>query len=418
MIRDARLPFCATLGLLASILAAPAPALAKKAAARPAPAGGSATSPAAALVDSVARRYRSLERFRFEGQLHAWFRSDTSARATSVDAPFLYAAMRPSKLRNEMRNPYMSMLFVSDGDSLFIAAPALHQFTAQAAPAILAGGVPADDFRRSLDPMGALSLLNQNAASVTDAGSDTVRMADGVHACRRIEIAYPPDSTRPGVTVMPRVLWIDEAARIIARDSSTFSLMTPQMGHVTSVQDTRFTVARPDDGGPDSLYQFHAPPGSRRVAQLGAPGTEPPDHSGEPAAEFTLKTLDGKPVTLSKLRGQIVVLDFWATWCGPCRRWMPIVARYEKLLQGKGARFFAVNLREDGARVRNFLTESKLTIPVLLDPSGSTGAAYGADAIPLTVVVGRDGKIVRTLVGLHPEEDLRAALEKAGAKGL
>lgn len=140
---------------------------------------------------------------------------------------------------------------------------------------------------------------------------------------------------------------------------------------------------------------------------------------GKPAPDFSLASVNGQgKFSLASMKGKVVIVDFWATWCGPCRRWMPIVAKLEKETEGKGVKFFAVNLREPPATVRAYVREQKVEVPVLMDADGKVGTAYGARSIPLTVVVGRDGKIVRTLLGVHPEEDLRDALREAGVEGI
>jgi thiol-disulfide isomerase/thioredoxin len=143
-----------------------------------------------------------------------------------------------------------------------------------------------------------------------------------------------------------------------------------------------------------------------------------PEHEaleGQPATDFTLETLAGaKPVRLSELKGRVVLLDFWATWCGPCRRWLPIVAQASRDYAAKGLSVFAVNEREPESKVPAYLDQQKLDLPVLMDRSGNVGSTYHASSIPLTVVVGRDGNVLRILVGLHEKEDLEDVLHEAG----
>ena len=377
-----------------------------------------AVDDARALVDSVAARYLRLPHYRFEGVVNARATGSNLPGSQALEMPFRYAAVRPSRLHTEARNPTMPTRVVADGESLWISAPALRQYVVQRAPSF-APGAPLDPMTRSFD--GVLSMaagLGDGIAAARSLGRDTVRTSAGPVACRRIELTYAADSTRPGVRVLPRVVWIDEARSVVLRDSSTNEFTHSQFGEVRQVQETRFVVADLDGRPADSLFAFTPPADSRRVRRLGA--SNDPDDAGKPAAEFSLAVLDGKgrKVSLAAQKGKVVVLDFWATWCGPCRRWMPIVAKLEKETEGKGVKFFAVNLREPPATVRAYVREQKVEVPVLMDADGKVGTAYGARSIPLTVVVGRDGKIVRTLLGVHPEEDLRDALREAGVEGI
>jgi len=371
---------------------------------------------ARALVDSVAARYQRLAGYRFEGLMSARATGAGLPQAQSLDVPFRYAAARPSRLAAVVRNPMMPVEAVADGESLWVSAPGLKQYTGQRAPAF-GPDAKLDPQVRSFD--GALSMAASLAgyASARFTGRDTVVTAAGPVACRTVELTYAPDSTRPGARTLPRVLWIDEARALVLRDSSTTELTHSQYGEVRQVQETRYALA--ELAAPaNAFFRFAAPADAKRVRRLGP--SQGPDDEGKPAADFTLAVLDGKgrKESLKSYKGKVVVLDFWATWCGPCRRWMPIVAKLEKETESKGVKFFAVNLREPPATVRKYVTEQKVEVPVLMDSDGRVGTAYGARSIPLTVVIGRDGRIVRSLLGVHPEEDLRDALREAGVEGL
>jgi thiol-disulfide isomerase/thioredoxin len=333
---------------------------------------------------------------------------------------FRYAAIRPSKLHSDARNPYMPSKVVANGESLWVSAPTLGQYSVQKAPAFTPGTHPTDA-ARSFDPV--LMLANGLATDLQSArwlGADTVRTASGPVACRRVELTYTPDTTRSNAHVLPRVVWIDEARKVVLRDSNTTDMSHPKYGAVRQAQVVRYVVADLESAPPDSLFRFQPPADSKRVRRIGQSAANDRDDAGMPAAAFSLVLLDGngKKVSLAAHKGKVVVLDFWATWCGPCRRWMPIVAKLEKETAGKNVHFYAVNVRESAATVRAYVRDQKVAVPVLLDSDGMVGTAYGASSIPLTVVVGKDGKIVRTLVGVHPEEDLRDALREAGVEGI
>ncbi len=139
---------------------------------------------------------------------------------------------------------------------------------------------------------------------------------------------------------------------------------------------------------------------------------------GSAAPDLTLKLLDGSSTKLSDLKGKVVVLDFWATWCPPCRESLPNLARLstDQALAGRGLKVIAVNCREDAGTVRAFLANNKLNLSAALDSDGSAEDAYKVDGIPNTFVIGRDGTIQHSMVGFNgsdSEKELNDAVAKA-----
>jgi len=135
---------------------------------------------------------------------------------------------------------------------------------------------------------------------------------------------------------------------------------------------------------------------------------------GAPAPDFELESLDGKTVKLSELKGKPVFLDFWATWCGPCRRALPHTQAFSEKYKDK-AHILAVNVREDKEKVRAFMEQNQYTFRVLMDSEGKTARAYGVRGIPQFVVIDAQGNIAFIKVGYGPgvEDELENALEKA-----
>ena len=141
---------------------------------------------------------------------------------------------------------------------------------------------------------------------------------------------------------------------------------------------------------------------SRVPSAIGAPlSSAPSPREGFLAPDFTLDTLDGNQVTLSELRGRIVVINFWATWCLPCREETPALEKAYKQYKDSDVLILGVNLtNQDSVRdVESFAQEFGLTYPILLDRDGSVGYLYQVNGLPTTFFVNRDGIIRTVLVG-------------------
>jgi len=121
--------------------------------------------------------------------------------------------------------------------------------------------------------------------------------------------------------------------------------------------------------------------------------------SGGPTPGLELRELDGRVHRLADYRGRVVLVNFWATWCVPCRDEMPSIQRLKEKLGGRPFEVLAVNLDEPEARVRKFLTQMKVDFTVLLDPEKKVAQAWAARILPASFVIGPDGRIRYSLVG-------------------
>jgi thiol-disulfide isomerase/thioredoxin len=133
-----------------------------------------------------------------------------------------------------------------------------------------------------------------------------------------------------------------------------------------------------------------------------------------PAPNFTLESLDGKPMSLSDLRGKAVLLNFWATWCAPCKIEMPWFIDLQKEYGGRGLQIVGVAMDDSSKEdIAKFAKDMGVNYPVLLGKE-SVGDAYGGvPALPESFFIGRDGRIVDRIIGLKGKGEIEDAIRKA-----
>lgn len=117
------------------------------------------------------------------------------------------------------------------------------------------------------------------------------------------------------------------------------------------------------------------------------------------APDFTLKDLSGKTVSLERLEGKVVFLNFWATWCPPCVVEMPSMEKLHKEFSNDGLVILAINYRETPEQVEAFIKRHKLTFTTILDPDGSVFELYQAWALPVTTIINKRGEIAGRAMG-------------------
>jgi len=114
---------------------------------------------------------------------------------------------------------------------------------------------------------------------------------------------------------------------------------------------------------------------------------------GEPAPNFTLNDADGNAVSLGDLKGQVVMINFWASWCGPCRQEMPLLEQIHRKYEPLGFTLLGVNVEENSADGQAFLKDRPVSFPVLYDPENGVSQLYDVVAMPSTVLIDRRGNV-------------------------
>jgi peroxiredoxin len=126
-------------------------------------------------------------------------------------------------------------------------------------------------------------------------------------------------------------------------------------------------------------------------------GSRPP-RIGNPAPDFTVKD-SGRSVTLSQLKGQVVVLNFWATWCAPCIEEMPSLVRMQQRMQSKGITVLAVSIDVDENNYKRFLRDHNVNLLSVRDPDQKSNSLYGTSKFPETFIIDRNGVVRRKFIG-------------------
>jgi peroxiredoxin len=137
------------------------------------------------------------------------------------------------------------------------------------------------------------------------------------------------------------------------------------------------------------------------------------DNERREQADFTLTELNGKMWTLKELRGKVVVVNFWATWCPPCRKEMPDLESLYQQFKDQGLVILAISDEEAG-KVKPFLAEHKVTYPVLLDPGRKVNELFQVEGIPKTFVYDRSGKLVAQSIDMRTRKQFLEMLAQAG----
>ena len=137
---------------------------------------------------------------------------------------------------------------------------------------------------------------------------------------------------------------------------------------------------------------------------------------GDKAPDFTVEMVNGEQITLSKLKGKVVVVNFWATWCPPCRQELKVVEKeLINRFKGKDFVFLPISRGEAKKTVEAFRKQNGYTFPMGLDPKQTIYKKYASNYIPRNFVVGKDGKVIYVSVGYEPKEfaEMVEVIEKA-----
>lgn len=140
------------------------------------------------------------------------------------------------------------------------------------------------------------------------------------------------------------------------------------------------------------------------------------------ASDFSLPSNQGDTINLADQRGKVVLINFWATWCGPCRKEMPALEALYKQYQNQGLEILAISVDSDPVVAETFIAKQDISFPILFDPENQVSTAYHAMAMPTTAIINQEGQVHYVHQGYKPgtealyEEHIQALLALAGSE--
>ena len=336
------------------------------------------------ILQHVAAVYRDLRSYEVRVTAQTVYGSDVSERH------FAETGSGPGKYRVEFDNPN-SELRVGDGQDEWLFRPDTNEYSKT--PLAAAG-----------THIGALAEIDRHVREASIAREEEF-LVNGkpvpIYVVNVVRDQWPRGSIEGAEHTMYRI------------DRETFVVYKAITYSPKATEILLYTIAKWNQPLPEALFHFE-PPASARAA---SPGSALPAPSkplvGATAPDFTLPDTGGNTVHLREFQGKVIIVDFWATWCPPCRALMPRLQKMYVNWEKRGLVVLGLDVGEDADTVEKFAREQSYSFPLLIGAEPDIAARYFVEAYPSTFVIDRLGHIVyRDLGGADPAK-LQAAVEKA-----
>jgi len=343
------------------------------------------------IVQRTRQAYASLKSYRF--QLSKERRTVAPDHETITRNTLLMGWDHSGKFRLEPKGS-QGLTIVSSGENTWTYSESLKQYTNTAgdptiekAFTMVADGVP-------------LFPETSEGNAVTLSADDEVTVSGSPHACYVLDVEYARGRGGLAGPVRSARFWVDKTTYLILKravhDHFDGSASAREPYEITTT--VTVTSLEVDQPLAEDLFMFEPPAEAQQVqrfdssrAKNSGPAVKSADLIGKPAADFKLRSLDDREVQLASLRGKVVLLDFWATWCGPCRAEMPAIEKVYR--KEKDIAVFGIDIGEDREIVQKFLLEQKIDYPILLAAQTRVQQDYGANALPSVVILDKNGVI-------------------------
>ena len=357
-----------------------------------------------ALLLETAKNYREAKSLNIQRQMEANVRSDMSQ---SWSKSFSSVSAAPgNRYRREDKNEGSWEIHQSDGTNEWRWYPWRKQYWEEPVDKST-GAMPSPP---DAGWLGWLKEIDKKLAAGKLQPPETIEVGGKPVDCMVI-VGLPPVKEWSDPSMKRQTTyWVDRDRKVLIREQLTIVSTVPQHPF-NFAYTTTYTTVELNPTLPDSLFTFVPPKGVEHIARF---ESGPVALVGKPAPRLTLKTLDGKDFDLTSLLARPVLLDFWATWCVPCRQSMPGIAKLYEEFHSKGLEVVSVDIAGDPKVAASLIGKNSLSWTQLEDPDMDTAQYWGESAVPRLVLIGKDGKVRFDSDGWDENEEtkLRSALHK------
>jgi peroxiredoxin/outer membrane lipoprotein-sorting protein len=372
-----------------------------------------------AVLDRINEAYTNLNSLELAGTISLNVEDGGAKR--NHEAAFTSSFLAPNKFRHQVKD---HPLLVSTGSKFFGYSATNNVYTqAEIKPEKAQLRDIPEEHAKILsyeDPSLILAISKDPSIDLREMASGISRLADqNIDGKAHITLGL----TLRGDNTGPLTLAFDPQTHLLRRATLNMEDAFEKAGRsdiTNATYHVDYTSIKPNAALKPDQFAWNPPSGSKDLAMVKAELLEGDEEEagaaaalvGKAAPNFTLTDMEGDEVKLADLKGSVVVLDFWATWCGPCVAALPQLNKIYKEFEKDGLKMYAVNQREAKDKVEKFINDKDLTIPVLLDKDAGVGKKYMVTGIPQTVIIGKDGTVKKVIVGFNPdgEEALRGLI--------
>jgi peroxiredoxin/outer membrane lipoprotein-sorting protein len=337
------------------------------------------------ILKNVAGAYQKLQSYEFRATIEDIRGSNVTKRQA------VYSGARTQKFRIEEQAP-AGQLSISDGQNLWNVNRESKEFQKSAlSPA-------------TRTPVSDLEEIDQHVKKAVIAREDLYEVNGKSVPVYVVMLArdHWPEGTPSGVYMA--------SYRI---DEQSFKVYGVNYYTQDGSRLVYYYISKWDQPVPDESFAFAPSDSIRAVTSIKPLQARATSQIGSEAPDFTLSDALGRQVHLQDLRGKVVIVDFWATWCPPCREQMPHLQQIHQQFSDKGVVVLGLDVGEDATSVSQFAQESAYTFTLLLGSEPSVTELYFVDGFPTTLVVDRQGKIVYRAVGGESPGKLQSAVRRA-----